>query len=136
MKIKHLLKESLISISQENDGGSLEGYVVDTDQPQLKNYLSGHHVSTKLIVKLVTKFKRIAIIKNLYVDEDYRNKGFGRDLLDHAIDSAYEADAEAILLIADTEEQNAFDLIQWYKNYGFEIIGHGDSNPIMLLNES
>lgn len=136
MKITDFLYESMISIDQSNDGGSLEGYVVDTDQPQLKNYLSAQHASTKLIVDLVTRFNRIAIIKNLYVEDEYRNRGFGRDLLDSAIDAAYDSDAEAIVLIADTHEENAFDLINWYKNYGFEIIGYADRNPVMLLDES
>lgn len=136
MKSFEFIIESMQSISNSNDGGSLEGYVVDTNKPQLNNYLTTHRAEDKLIISITNKFQRIAIIKNMYIDDDKRNQGYGKDLLDNAIDDSYNYGAQAILLIADTHEDNAFNLIKWYKNYGFEIIGMAGGDPVMLLDES
>jgi len=127
--------ESLNSIDQENEGGSLEGYVVDTNQVQLKNYLSSQHADQNIADQLAKKFNRIGIIKNMYINDDSRGQGLGKDLFDNAIDAAYNDGAEAILLVADIQEQNKFNLVDWYKNYGFEIIGSAGGDPIMLLDE-
>lgn len=122
-------------INQENEGGSLEGYVVNTDQPNLRNYLKSHGTPKNLILKIENSCKRIGIIRNLYVNEDLRNKGFGNNLMHNAIDDAYMADAEAVILVADTVESNNFNLVNWYENYGFETIGYSTSGPVMLLKE-
>lgn len=135
MKIKELLTESIQPISQSNSGGSLEGYVVDTDQPQLKNYLESQGAPEQLINNIASKFGRISIIKNMYIDDDSRGQGLGSNLLNNAIDDSYDRGAEAILLIADVHESNEFSLVVWYKNYGFEIIGDAGGDPIMLLDE-
>jgi ribosomal protein S18 acetylase RimI-like enzyme len=135
MKIKELLSESIQMISQSNSGGSLEGYVVDTDKPQLKNYLESQGASEQLINNIASKFGRISIIKNMYIDDDSRGQGLGSNLLNNAIDDSYDRGAEAILLIADVHESNEFSIVDWYKNYGFEIIGDAGGDPIMLLDE-
>jgi ribosomal protein S18 acetylase RimI-like enzyme len=123
------------NISNSNDYGSIEGYVVDTSKPNLANYLSSHKADPNLAQALSKNFNKIAIIKNFYVDEEHRSKGIGRQIFDRAIDDAYENGADAILLISDTSEQNQFDLTNWYKNYGFETIGMASGYPIMLLQE-
>jgi ribosomal protein S18 acetylase RimI-like enzyme len=135
MKIKELLSESIQMISQSNSGGSLEGYVVDTDKPQLKNYLESQGASEQLINNIASKFGRISIIKNMYIDDDSRGQGLGSNLLNNAIDDSHDRGAEAILLIADVHESNEFSIVDWYKNYGFEIIGDAGGDPIMLLDE-
>ena len=97
MKIAEITNKP-VSISQAVDGGSLEGYVVDSDQPQLNNYLSSQGASTDVISSIQQRFKRIAIIRNMYVDEDRRGQGIGNDLVGNAIDSADRAGARAIVL--------------------------------------
>jgi len=135
MKIKELLIESIQMISKSIDGGALEGYVVDTDKSQLKNYLESQGASEQLINNIASKFGRISIIKNMYIDDDSRGQGLGSNLLNNAIDDSYDRGAEAILLIADVHESNEFSIVDWYKNYGFEIIGDAGGDPIMLLDE-
>jgi len=134
-RITKLMSEEITHIGQENEGGSLEGYVVDTNQVQLKNYLSSQHADQNIADQLAKKFNRIGIIKNMYVNDDSRGQGFGKELFDKAIDAAYNNGAEAILLVADTQEQNIFDLVKWYQGYGFEIIGDAGGDPVMLLHE-
>jgi len=132
MKIAEITNKP-VSISQTVDGGSLEGYVVDSDQPQLNNYLSSQGASTDVISSIQQRFKRIAIIRNMYVDEDRRGQGIGNDLVGNAIDSADRAGARAIVLVSDTQEDNAMNLTQWYEGFGFEQIGTAGGDPVMVL---
>jgi len=123
-----------ISISKSVDGGSLEGYVVDSSSPQLTNYLHSQAASDNVIDQIKSQFTRIAILRNLSVDEDMRGQGIGNDLVSDAIDNSVYNGAEAIVLVSDTGEDNAFDLTKWYEGFGFEIYGSAAGDPIMILD--
>lgn len=131
MKISELLEQSYIH--QSNKGGNLEGYVVDSDKPQLTNYLSSQGADNNLINQLKQKYKTIAIIRNMYVDEDQRGQGYGNQLVNDAIDDAAGNLADAIICVADMSEDNNINLVQWYQNFGFEVIGKAGSDPVMVL---
>jgi ribosomal protein S18 acetylase RimI-like enzyme len=122
------------SISQHTDNGSLEGYVVFTDKPNISNYLSGQGVPYKLINQIIKKYKVVGLIRNIYVDDDSRGQGIGNDLVSNAIDNAADAGAEAIILVSDVSEENKFDLTKWYESFGFEVVGSAGGDPIMLLD--
>ena len=132
MKISELLLEQ-VYIHQSNKGGNLEGYVVDSDKPQLTNYLSSQGADNNLINQLKQKYKTIVIIRNMYVDEDQRGQGYGNQLVNDAIDDAAGNLADAIICVADMSEDNNINLVQWYKNFGFEVIGKAGSDPVMVL---
>lgn len=132
MKISELLLEQ-VYIHQSNKGGNLEGYVVDSDKPQLTNYLSSQGADNNLINQLKQKYKTIAIIRNVYVDEDQRGQGYGNQLVSDAIDDAAGNLADAIICVADMSEDNNINLVQWYENFGFEVIGKAGSDPVMVL---
>jgi GNAT superfamily N-acetyltransferase/predicted nucleotidyltransferase len=131
-------ESSMQHINQQDGSGALEGYVVDTDQPQLMNYLTGQGASEKLVMKLAEKFNRIAIIRNMWVDEDARGQGTGSSMLESAIDEAFANGAEAIMLVADLSEDNSAlgkSLDQWYEGWGFKKIGLAGSDPVMILTQ-
>ena len=132
MKIAELLLEQFY-IHKSNDGGNLEGYIVDSDKPQLTNYLSGQGTDDDLINQLKHKYKTIAIIRNMYVDEELRGKGYGNQLVGDAIDDAADNGADAIICVADMSENNNINLIKWYESFGFEVIGKAGSDPLMVL---
>ena len=123
-------------INQEFDGASLEGYVVDTDQVQLGNYLESQGANPQIAKKLAQQYNRIGIIRNMRVDDEERGQGLGTDLISNAIDDAYLNDAEAIVLVSDEGESNEFNLTKWYESFGFKKIGMAGSDPIMLLSKS
>ena len=76
----------------------------------------------------------MALIRNMYVDDDYRGQGIGNDLVSNAIDDAANNGADAIILVSDTDEDNPFDLTKWYEGFGFEIVGTAGNNPVMILD--
>lgn len=121
------------SLNHSVDGGSLEGYVVDSDQPQLNNYLSSQGATPAVISAIKSKYKRVGIIRNMYVDEDQRGQGIGNDLVSGAIDNAAEMGADAIVLVSDTAEDNAMDLTAWYEGFGFEVVGQAGGDPVMVM---
>jgi len=133
MRANEFLKESISYIHQSNDGGNLEGYVVDSNQPQLSNYLTGQGADKNLVNALIEKYKTIAIIRNMYVNEEERGKGYGNDLVSNAIDSAAEQGADAIVCIADISEDNTVNLVKWYEGFGFETVGRAGADPVMVM---
>jgi len=122
-----------ISISKSVDGGSLEGYVIDSSAPQLTNYLHSQGASDDVIDQIKSQFTRIAILRNMSVDEDNRGQGIGNDLVSNAIENAAHNGAEAIVLVSDTGEDNQFDLTKWYEGFGFEIYGSASGDLVMIL---
>jgi len=121
------------SISKSVDGGSLTGYVTNNNEPQLRNYLTSQGANSNLIDSLYTKYESIAIIRNMYVDEEYRGQGIGTDLISDALNDAALEGAEVAILVADIHEDNNFDLAKWYEdNFEFEKIGYASGDPIML----
>jgi len=127
------LKESLTHIDQSNSGGDLEAYVVNTSAPNMSNYLESQGVDQSIIQNLIKSYNTVGIIKNMHVDDEKRGRGYGSDLMNKAIDSAYDNKAEAVILISDTAESNEFDLTGWYKNYGFEVIGNASGGDLLMI---
>ena len=132
MKIAEITNKPA-SLNHSIDGGSLEGYVVDSDQPQLTNYLESQGATPDVISAIKNKYKRAAIIRNMYVDEDQRGQGIGNDLVGGAIDNAAEQGARAIVLVSDSAEDNAIDLTAWYEGFGFEQVGQAGGDPVMVM---
>jgi ribosomal protein S18 acetylase RimI-like enzyme len=122
------------SISQHTEGGSLEGYVMSTDKPNINNYLQSQGATPELINNITKRYKTLALIRNMYVDDDYRGQGIGNDLVSNAIDDAVNNGADAIILVSDTDEDNPFDLTKWYEGFGFEVVGTAGNNPVMILD--
>ena len=122
------------SITQHTEGGSLEGYVMSTDKPNIGNYLQSQGATPELINNITKRYKTLALIRNMYVDDDYRGQGIGNELVSNAIDAAANNDADAIILVSDTDEDNPFDLTEWYEGFGFEVIGTAGNNPVMILD--
>jgi len=121
------------SINYSVEGGSLTGYVVDSSEENIRNYLESHGASEILICSLLEKYSRIGLIRNMYVEKGFRGQGIGGDLVSNAMNEAFLSGAEIVILIADLGEDNYYDLSKWYEeNFDMEIIGTAGSNPILI----
>ena len=115
-----------ITIYDEDEKGSIEGYKVSSDQEQIVNWFT----KRSLVPPVLEKNINVAVINNLYVEEDSRGEGKGTLLLSNFIDECY--DCQFIFLECDNGEDNAFSLLDWYKSFDFEILYNGE-NPIMVF---
>lgn len=132
---KQLEEASLQRIDQEDGDSGLEGYVVDTNQEQLGNYLTSQVASQDIVNQLQTLYSRIAIFKNLWVDEEQRGQGIGSSLLEAAIREAGAKGAQAIVMVAHADDsQDQQWLVKWYQSYGFsEVSKTSSGSPVMTL---
>ena len=122
-----------LNLDEELEEGNVYGYVTNAEMDvQLKNYLEKQEVSGA-IGTIQNQYEMVAILTNMYIEEDYRGQGIGTMLMENFISKASSKGADAVILIADTGERNEFGLVEWYENYGFNVIyGDKHSFPLML----
>lgn len=70
------------------------------------------------------KYERISVLKNVWVIENEMGKGKGNELVQWFLDEAVERDMEVVFLVADTLEENEFDLVEWYASFGFLVVAN------------
>ena len=122
------------SLSFDSENGGIEAYVADSNLPNIANFLDSEGVSPNFRNKIISKFSRIGVIKNIWVNEDNRGKGIGNSMLSEIIDNMFNYDTGAILLVVDRYEENKFDLEKWYTGFGFEKIAlTADGTSLMMI---
>lgn len=121
------------SLDIEKKEGSICGYITNARKDmQLTNYLEEQR-KAEVVDFIQKKYEKIAILKNMYVEEDMRGEGVGTSLLKEFLEKTKEKKVEAVVLVADTGENNDFDLVKWYEGYGFYIIyGEKTNYPVMI----
>lgn len=126
-------------IDISNDGGALDGYIVDASEANLENYLAEHtNVGKAIMLHLRQRVDRVALLKNIRVDDEMRGQGFGGMLVEQFCQEAEAGGATAYLLICDEIEEQAgdFDLKTWYESYGFCSVFGTSQGPLMVQPES
>jgi len=58
-----------------------------------------------------------AVIENIVTHEEYRGQGFGKQVIDAAVDIAEERDCYKVMLLTGTEEEWK---LQFYEDCGFD----------------
>jgi len=137
MNIRRIIREELDKIINpqpevieiDYEEGSVFG-VVHFDRKHLKNWEAKEKVQPDFDTIPDDELFPVGILKNINVDEDYRNQGFGVDLLENFLTEC--SHCQYIVLIADTSEENDFNIIDWYKSYGFNIFGESGGMPVMI----
>ena len=76
---------------------------------------------------------RVSLIDVIKIKKEFRGMGYGKKLIDIIISKSKELGSEAIILMVDVLEHNAFDLVNWYEKKGFNLyVGEGQALPIMI----
>ena len=118
-------------ISIEIEGSTIDGVVHDNPE-QLMNWANSQGVSEEILQNFELP---VAIMKNAFVPEENRGQGVGNQLVEDFMSQAADAGAYTTILIADLGQSQAegFSLVDWYRGYGFEVVGedHG-GNPVMV----
>lgn len=123
-----------IEDGEGNVVGNVSG-VIHYSETYLQNWMdtNGLYDDSKEAILKNTKLP-VAILKNLNVDDEHKNKGYGNQGLEQFLSETEEADY--VLLIADGGETNDINLEHWYKRHGFETIGGVIDFPLMLLDRT
>lgn len=74
---------------------------------------------------------RVGVLKLIWVEEEYRGEGIGSSLLEEFLFQSKEYNMDAVCLVADTGECNAFNLVSWYESNGFVKVTEDDDFPFM-----
>ena len=122
-----------IEVSTVN--GSASGYVVSSEKENIKNYLSKHIEQADVVARVLAKKKcSVGLLRNMYVEEEFRGDGQGNQLMADFLEEAAMHDAEFILLVCDqAETQNeGFSLQKFYEDFDFVTAVPHPLNPLMV----
>jgi len=70
----------------------------------------------------------MGVILQIDVEEELRNMGLGNRMMKYVFNNFVN---KSYLLLADVRGENLFDLVEWYKRLGFDIVGE-NFYPVML----
>lgn len=124
-----------IDLDNDEGTGSCQGYVVDGTAEQTRNYLEEHtEHAPRIAAWIAENVSRIALLKNINVDEDCRGEGIGSSLMNRFFDRAQSFGANALLLISDKSEtqREGFNLDQWYAGWDFMAIVDTPQGTLMV----
>jgi GNAT superfamily N-acetyltransferase len=124
-----------IDIDDDDGRGNVNGYVVAAGAEQLGNWLEEYTPhAAKIAAWVKENCTRIAIGKNLNVNEDHRGKGIGTDLFCSFMSRAAELGADIIVLISDAAEQqqDGFHLQTWYESQEFGPVTATNAGAFMV----
>ena len=140
---RKFLKEAQ-EISIDIDGATIDG-VIHNSTDRLMNWANKEGVSEELIQELIKPEESeepklvlpVAIMKNAFVPEEDRGQGVGSQLVDDFMSQADYEGAKSIILIADLGQSQAegFNLVDWYEEYDFEVVGETGGNPVMVMKK-
>lgn len=121
-----------ITIENETDEeiGSVEG-VIHYKKEYFDNWIYKEGIALHIDENLIQY--PVAILKNINIEEEYRNQGYGNQGMREFLDAVYEA--KNIFLMVDIGESNSFILLEWYKSFGFEQVGRAGDYPVMMLKQ-
>nr|WP_218173140.1 GNAT family N-acetyltransferase [Pseudomonas veronii] len=117
----------------------MSGYVVDASEPNIGNYLEQHTDFAEMVTHRLRAYgARVALLRNMTVDEDQRGNGIGTQLISEFMEEAGYAGATVYMLICDIHEGQAlgFDLKAWYESFGFVAAMDTSEGPLMLMPKS
>lgn len=139
MNIRRIIREEVEKVMNppsevidiDTDYGNIFG-VVHHDRKFLDNWMSKERVNADIDIS-DEELLPIGILKNINVNEEHRGHGHGVELFERFLTEC--SHCSYIILIADTSEENKFDIIDWYKSYGFEVIGDAGGMPVMIMEQ-
>lgn len=117
----------------EIEVGSISGYVCSLSDNNWENYLNARNKCNHVTNLKQTNAEKIGIVGSMFVEDEFRNCGYGTELLNCAMDRMEFLEADIIILIADNLEDNNFSLVEWYISKGFEVLDTEEKElPLMI----
>lgn len=121
-------------IDIDEDGGTIFGYSVNSQDENYKFFLKEEISNEKLAKKIIEYIEKnikgeINIIKNINVEEEFRGQGIGKSMLEQS-----NANCEISILISDKYEiqKDNFILDDFYLNNGYEKVLDSPAGSLMI----
>lgn len=125
------MKEPYVSVEQDGIEAGFEALLCKPENMnRIYNYMEGQR-EIDAFAEHVKGKTAVAVLKNLWVEEEERGQGYGTELMELFLSAVQEEDIRHVYLIADNLEENAFNLVSWYESYGFRKITPKDECPLM-----
>lgn len=122
-KFEHLHKNNNFSFVISH---TKESYISE----YLKMELAKEHAQY-IIDKISKSNLEVLIVGDLFIDSKDRNKGYGKLLFK----KIFEQPFDIAFMVCDDFADNNFNLIEWYKSFGFEIL-IDSTNPFMVIDNT
>lgn len=120
--------------SLKNMHKSMEAYVCSKADRDWSDYLDEMGIRSEMVEAILeAPISRIGVLQDITIAEPSRGLGYGSSLLATALNGFEEEKADVVLLLADLEESNAFDLTEWYEKHGFARVDRDKSQPCMMI---
>ena len=128
-----VIEESFSEETEGFEGGCLAYETNPAKEPNLINYLQDQGVEKDIIEAIKKINEDILLVKNMYIDEEYRGNGFGSIVFEEMLN---ESTTGKVILISDNEEDQrpGFNLNDFYTEYGFEK-ANKQSSPLMMSED-
>lgn len=144
MKLIKKKKEVNITIKEvyrlKNNIYHLDSYIYEYSEDLIREFIKFYSIKKKSekILKEYVENNNIAILNFLEINENIRNIGIGKLILNHFIYEIKRKNIPIILLIADVkrEQKTGFSLLNWYKRFGFSIIYDDKKFPVLGLKQN
>lgn len=122
-----MFKEIVLN-DEENYYGSLVAHLnICNDSEVIYNYfVIKHKMDYDKVKSWLKEYDSISILMNIEVNYDYRNSGYGTQLMNMFLRETNGL----IILIADISETDYLE--SWYANFDFETIDYHHGLPIMI----
>jgi len=111
--------------------GSVFG-VVHFDREHLNNWIKSEKIQANFDSISDKDIFPIGILKNINVEEEYRGQGFGLDLMDSFLVECSHCSYITLIADLDEEQRENFNIVDWYKSFGFSIFGKSGKNIVMI----
>lgn len=137
MNIRRIIKEELQKVMNppsevidiDTEHGNIFG-VIHHSREYVNNWASEERVQPNFNTFDDKELFPLGILKSINVDEEHRGQGYGSEMFDRFMVEC--SHCSYVVLIADTGEDNKFDLLDWYKSKGFTHWGESGGNPVMI----
>lgn len=122
--------------SSRSPTGAINAHISSGEDAAWAEYLSEVGIRTEVIDALEARpGLRVGVILDIEVPETSRGAGHGRRLFLGALREFEENAVDAVILLADMQVENAFDLVDWYERHGLQRVDRDALAPCMMKAE-
>lgn len=144
-----MYKKIMVKKNKKDDGfvGFFEGFIIDFKSINrikkiIKEKNSNEEFQEKFCKVVKENFSTAAVFKYMKIEEEYRGKSHGNDMLNEFLSICDENCVDFVFLVADNINDHItidehldkkFSITKYYENYGFKKIRQLEKNTSLMI---